>query len=185
MHPACEPLRRASSVATLGGGLSGCSLTRSVYIQLLVSALFNVPSWGRLGVSPGQTDLASALPDLVSVHLSLVQRSSRYDTHPSRADPKYRSPHSRKYVFSERATFAAANEIRRATYFATWGAIEPACIYRLRMLSLEATFLNSSFVRRASLLWQRLLFTYFNQRALFNQGVAEVRVGGSGRHRDG
>jgi hypothetical protein len=57
-----------------------------------------------------------------------------------------------KHVFSERAIFVAANEVRRATYFAAWSTIEPACIYRLRMLSLEATFLNSSLVRRVSLL---------------------------------
>jgi hypothetical protein len=55
------------------------------------------------------------------------------DTNPSRVDARYRSPHDRKYLFPEPGIFANANEVRRATYFATWSAIEPACIYRLCM----------------------------------------------------
>jgi hypothetical protein len=56
-------------------------------------------------------------------------------------DPRYRSPEDRKYLFPEAGIFAAANEFRRATYFATWSAIEPACIYRL--LSSTAAPLSS------------------------------------------
>jgi hypothetical protein len=63
------------------------------------------------------------------------------DIHPSRVDPRYRSPEDRKYLFPEAGIFAATNEFHRATYFATWSAIEPACIYRL--LSSTAAPLSS------------------------------------------
>jgi hypothetical protein len=62
-----------------------------------------------------------------------VSALAAVDTNPSRVDPRYRSPHDRKYLFPEPGIFATANEARRATYFATWSAIEPACIYRLYM----------------------------------------------------
>ena len=65
------------------------------------------------------------------------------DTNPSQVDPRYRSSHDRKYLFPEPGIFATANEVRRATYFATWKAIEPACIYRLYMSSSSATPLSN------------------------------------------
>jgi hypothetical protein len=53
------------------------------------------------------------------------------DDDPSRVDERYRSPDDRKYVFPEPGIFLGANEVRRAKYFLTWQAIEPACIHRL------------------------------------------------------
>lgn len=53
------------------------------------------------------------------------------DNEPSRVDERYRSPNDRKYVFPEPGLFLGANEVRRAKYFLTWQAIEPACVHRL------------------------------------------------------
>jgi hypothetical protein len=50
---------------------------------------------------------------------------------PSRVDARYRSANDRKYVFPEPGLFLGANEVRRAKYFLTWKALEPACIHRL------------------------------------------------------
>jgi hypothetical protein len=50
---------------------------------------------------------------------------------PSRVDERYRSANDRKYVFPDPGIFLGANAIRRAKYFLTWQAIEPACIHRL------------------------------------------------------
>jgi hypothetical protein len=72
-----------------------------------------------------------------------VSALAAVDTNPSRVDPRYRSPHDRKYLFPEPGIFAAANEVRRATYFATWSAIEPACIYRLCMAWSSVTPLSN------------------------------------------
>jgi hypothetical protein len=66
---------------------------------------------------------------------SWVEALAAVDRDPSRVDPRYRSPNDRKYLFPEPAIFATANEARRATYFTTWNAIEPVCIYRLYMSS--------------------------------------------------
>jgi hypothetical protein len=52
------------------------------------------------------------------------------NTDPARVDARFQSPHDRKYIFPEPGLFIAANEMRRARYFTTWQAIEPACIYR-------------------------------------------------------
>ena len=53
------------------------------------------------------------------------------DNDPSRVDVRYRSANDRKYVFPEPGIFLGANEVRRAKYFQTWKAIEPACVHRL------------------------------------------------------
>ena len=53
------------------------------------------------------------------------------DDDPSRVDVRYRSANDRKYVFPEPGIFLGANEVRRAKYFQTWKAIEPACVHRL------------------------------------------------------
>jgi hypothetical protein len=62
-----------------------------------------------------------------------VSALAAVDTSPSRVDPRYRSPLDRKYLFPEPGIFATANKVCCATYFATWMAIEPVCIYRLYM----------------------------------------------------
>jgi hypothetical protein len=49
----------------------------------------------------------------------------------SRVDQRYRSANDRKYVFPDPGLFLGANVIRRAKYFLTWQAMEPACIHRL------------------------------------------------------
>ena len=46
-------------------------------------------------------------------------------------DERYCSANDQKYVFPEPGIFLGANEMRRAKYFVTWKAIEPACIHRL------------------------------------------------------
>jgi hypothetical protein len=53
------------------------------------------------------------------------------DSDPSRVDERYRSVNDRKYVFPDPGIFLGANAVRRAKYFLTWQAIEPACIHRL------------------------------------------------------
>jgi hypothetical protein len=65
------------------------------------------------------------------------------DEHHSRVDARFESPLNRKYIFPEPGIFANANETRRATYFATWLSIEPACIYRLYGSSSNATPLSN------------------------------------------
>lgn len=50
---------------------------------------------------------------------------------PSRVDERYRSANDRKYIFPEPGIFIGANLVRRAKYFLTWQALEPACIHRL------------------------------------------------------
>ena len=63
------------------------------------------------------------------------------DNNPSHVDKRHHSPNDRKYVFPEPGIFLGANEVRRAKYFLTWKAIEPACIHRL--LSSTAPPLSS------------------------------------------
>jgi hypothetical protein len=53
------------------------------------------------------------------------------DQDPARVQVQYLSPDDQKYIFPEPGIFIATNETRRNTYFTTWQAIEPACIYRL------------------------------------------------------
>jgi hypothetical protein len=74
---------------------------------------------------------------------SWVSALASVDTNPSRVDPRYRLPHDRKYLFPEPGIFATANEVRHATYFATWSAIEPACIYRLHLPRSSVTPLSN------------------------------------------
>jgi hypothetical protein len=63
------------------------------------------------------------------------------DNDPLRVDERYSSANYRKYVFPEPGIFLGANPVRREKYFATWQALEPACIHRL--LSSTAPPLSS------------------------------------------
>ena len=64
------------------------------------------------------------------------------DQNPTWTDPCYRSPNDWKYMFLEPGIFIAANDMRRARYFATWKSIEPACIHRLSSSTMAPPLSN-------------------------------------------
>jgi hypothetical protein len=106
----------------------------------------NLPAGRQLPPGTSSRNKFQAIENNPIVPVPIISWASALtavDPDDSRVDPRFRSPHDRKYIFPEPGIFANANERRRATYFTTWLSIEPACIYRLYGSSSNVTPLSN------------------------------------------